>query len=257
MRRLSQRSRCRTRRFNRLRSGNAATRRTRSARTRQNELLPRMDIRIAQRVSRHQLGERNMMRARDRIERIPRLHDDFIAAERRLHRGSRARRGVRTRSPERLRLVRFRRSRVSRRRIVRRRRIGWSGLIARTSIRQRRNLNRRRASAIRPAWRLPDSGAVAERTRSDRLRWDGTSVRRIVKIEGRTVEARHVCAAAPDCETGNDGRYGRCGLEAETPAVANAKTIHHGTHLYSHHPLTFNRLTSGKRFQPDLPQIQK
>ena len=41
------------------------------------------------------------------------------------------------------------------------------------------------------------------------------------------------------CEGNGSG-----GLEAQSSAPANAKTTHHGTHLYSHHPLTFNRLTA-------------
>jgi hypothetical protein len=85
--------------------------------------------------------------------------------------------------------------------------------------------------------------------------WDrrAARLRRIVKVEGRTIEARDVSAAARKRDTGPDEKQSRHGLEARPSAPVNAKTTHHGTHLYSHHPLTFNRLMAGKRPRTVLP----
>jgi hypothetical protein len=80
---------------------------------------------------------------------------------------------------------------------------------------------------------------------------------RIIEVKGRAIEARHVGTAAPDRKTGKYDGNDPCGLEAETPASANAKATDHGTHLYSYHPLTVNQLMRGKRRRKDLPRMLK
>ncbi len=122
---------------------------------------------------------------------------------------------------------------------------------------KRCDLDRGGAGPVRPTRRRSDDGIVicrAHRLRRYRRRTGGLG--RIVKIERRAIEARYVSTAAPQNEASICEGNGSGGLEAQSSAPANAKTTHHGTHLYSHHPLTLNRLTAGKcsvRIDPDAP----
>lgn len=103
--------------------------------------------------------------------------------------------------------------------------------------------DRASTGAIRPTRLRPSHGVVYVRSRFDRRR-RGRGFRGIIEIERRAVEACNVSTASGRHGCQNNNSASRR-VHSPRPAAAGNTRILHGTHLYSHHPLTFIRLMRG------------